>query len=882
MKRQYLILSVFLVIIISLNAQKPQIGVVRSVCKPGKTVEYLAGAHIKTSENLNEATSLDNGYVEIPVKTVNSQRTYTIVSVSLPNYVVDQGILNKQRSYSLAPIEILMISKEEEKRQREAYRQRILAESKKEYDEKFEQLQGKYDEIEQLNNEYTALISSVPEFVQKLLFLDYRDLSDTLDIQIAEAWENGEFLRAAQLINQKPSIEWRIDDLRKDKDAEKFYKERAIEKEASIIGDLDKKIFAFKLTFQKDSVLKNMKNKVSLDSTNIDFILDIGYYFEEYCSEYDSALFYYRKALKKARNIKDDKSIAKCYANIGDIYSIREQRDEALVYFQKALAKYKALYGENHESVAKCYNAIGNQQRDLSEASLYYQNAYDIIQNLYGEEHEKMVDCHLNLGWVQFRNGYYVNALGYFHKALAIGKLVYSVDDIHLARTYSSLGDAYAALWQSDSALCYHQKALKIRRLRYGEHHPSVADSYLEIGNDNEDWGHYKEADSLYKLALNTYMQIFGESHPLVATCYSCMANVYYSRHGYGVWYSDVKDDYDTAMKYWQEALDIYIATYGEEDPFVASIYLDLAEIKHRLGQNDEAIYYIKQSLKINEKNVGNNHPRIASYYMTLGNIYSSKGEYNTALKYDMKAYSLYRSFYVENDPVIADICTNIGIVYNRQEEFENALEYLFKALEIYKAAYGDRHQKVGDCYNNIGRVYFNMWSDNKDGAAGKALGFYIMDLEIKDSIFGQYHPKIIRCRKDIAELYYSAGWYESALEEYVKVIEINDSCKGQCDRDVLECYENMGLIQESYFHDYETAYIYYQNGLNLVEKIYEYDNIYAAWFCERIGDVLWQQNDSKKALEYYQKALSIYEIEKGERNSIVIELKNKIEKVQK
>ena len=205
MKRLFTLCALLLVTTV-LFAQNPQIGYVRTVQKPGKRVVQLSGVHIKTLENLNEAVSQEGGYFEIPVKVIGNQKAYTIISVSLADYeLVDEGKLNKRQQYSFSPIEIVMISKAEDAKERKELEQRLMVEMEKNYKAKMDKLQGQYEEMEKLTQEYETQIDKLPDLVKELVRLDFKYITDSLDSQIAEAYSNGDFAQAIRLIDSKPS-----------------------------------------------------------------------------------------------------------------------------------------------------------------------------------------------------------------------------------------------------------------------------------------------------------------------------------------------------------------------------------------------------------------------------------------------------------------------------------------------------------------------------------------------------------------------------------------------------------------------------------------------------------------------------------------------------
>ena len=541
-------------------AQK-QTGYVRTIHKASKPAKYINGAVITSKENNNVAKSKDGGSFEIPVATVKGKKGYTITKVELNGYnLVDEKLLNKFKTYSLSPIEIVLISKKDEEIQTKALIEKREKALKAEYEKQIKELKGDYSKIEQLNRNYEQQLKDLPDLVKRLVYLDYKNLTNELDISIAEAYENGDFAKAIELINQKPDLKTRSEQNKQLKEA--------VEKETeTIIRECDIKIDYFKSIFKYDSALYYMEIKLEQDPENIGCLFDAGNISATYLADYNKALEYYNKALNISLKFGEkNEMVAASYNNIGAVYSDKGDYDKALTYYQKALDIYKQVLPENHPDIATSYNNIGavySNKGDYDMALNYYQKALDIRKQVLPENHPDIATSYSNRGVVYYHKEEYVNALINYAIALYIRKQVLPENHPDIATLYDNIGDVHFDEEEYNTALFYYTKALDIQNQVLPENHPDIATSYFNIGDVYFDKEEYDSAFTYHQKALDIRQQVLPENH----------SNLVISYYNTGYLYALKKDhDYNKSIEYLNNALKIARTIYPEDSEGIKEI----------------------------------------------------------------------------------------------------------------------------------------------------------------------------------------------------------------------------------------------------------------------------------------------------------------------
>ena len=116
------------------------------------------------------------------------------------------------------------------------------------------------------------------------------------------------------------------------------------------------------------------------------------------------------------------------------------------------------------------------------------------------------------------------------------------------------------------------------------------------------------------------------------------------------------------ALEYYNKALNIYLALYGENHPIVVSDYNNIGTAYDKLGDYQKALEYLDKAVKNGIAVLGENHPNVATSYYSIGAIYFDHENYEKALENYNNALSILESNYGVNHPTVNQIQNNIII----------------------------------------------------------------------------------------------------------------------------------------------------------------------------------------------------------------------------
>ncbi len=348
--------------------------------------------------------------------------------------------------------------------------------------------------------------------------------------------------------------------------------------------------------------------KVGYTYNELGYILDL-------LGEPAQALKYYKRALQKAEELKEEDKIATCHNNIGMIYANRGDLNKADEYFKKALKIGEEL-GDKSD-IATASNNIGmiyHNRSDLDKALEYYQKALKSFDVL-GDK-SNIATASNNIGSIYKARGDLDEALEYFKKALKIDEEM--GDKVGIALRSNNIGMIYKARGDLDSALDHYQKALKIDKEL--DDKAGIATRINNIGSIYHDRGDLDKAFDHYQKALKIDEELGDKAG--IALRSNNIGMIYHNR-----------GDLDKALEYYQKSLGL-LEELGDKS-HMAICYCNIASIHEENNNLDKALEFFERSLELYIP-LGNPNDIIESYENLIRG-YTKKGDVKKAKDYEKK-----------------------------------------------------------------------------------------------------------------------------------------------------------------------------------------------------------------------------------------------------
>lgn len=208
----------------------------------------------------------------------------------------------------------------------------------------------------------------------------------------------------------------------------------------------------------------------------------------------------------------------------------------------------------------------------------------------------------------------------------------------------------------------------------------------------------------------------------------------------------------------------------------------------------------------------------------------------------------------------------NIGLTYRYKCQWDKALEFFNKAQTLDKTNWPGGHYRVGIVLDNIGRTYSDL------GQYRKALKFHLQGLQIKQQTLPNDRMDIGISLNNIGFTYDNLEMYGKALMYYRRALHIYEMCLPEVHTELGILLDNMAIAYR-FKNQFKECFEYHLQALAIKERLNPFDPLTLAQTLQNIGVAYADmtasndQQDDIKAFEYFQRAISIHELNKSLRS---------------
>jgi len=309
---------------------------------------------------------------------------------------------------------------------------------------------------------------------------------------------------------------------------------------------------------------------------------------------------------------------------------------------------------------------------------------------------------------------------------------------------------------------------------------------------------------------------------------------------------------YETALKYYQEALEIRKTIFKMDNPNLAVSYNDIGIEYGHLGMYEKALEYHQKSLKIKLRVFGEEHLETAITYNNIGVLYISSGNYGKALKYCLNAYEIEKNILGAEHIGIATSTHNLGRIYYHNDDYDKALQHYFNALKLMEKGLGENHVNTAICYFNIGNVY------SKQRCYNKALHYHMKALKSRENILGKEHPETATSYDSLGVIYSMLGDYDKALQYHMRALKITENILGANHSSMIYIYHNLGFVHNR-LGDNDKALWHYMKGYQIALDIMGLNSSNTTHFFSNIAWTYHLLGKYEDALTWAEKAAKAY-----------------------
>ncbi len=335
--------------------------------------------------------------------------------------------------------------------------------------------------------------------------------------------------------------------------------------------------FSQNSTTNKIDSLLSILQKSQEDSNKVLLLNDLA--FQYLRSDTKKAMKFATGALELSNKLKFTKGIGVSYRNIGSIYTVDNQFEEALKNYFSSLEIYNEI--NDFRGIATVYNNIGIVYSNQGNYELSIENSRKALQIYESLNDSSGIGKSFgNIGRLYLQKGDYMQSLDNFFKGLKIQENLKNKEI--LINYYNGIGSVLIAQKKHHQALEYFEKSLKIAtelKQKLG-----IASAHINIGQLLYQKQEYEKSIENYEKALILYEELKLKRQ--ISMCYNNLGEIY-----------NILKNYEKDLVFYEKSLKIREETKDKKG--IAICYEGIG--KHYLDTKSLgiAVQYLTKALNI-------------------------------------------------------------------------------------------------------------------------------------------------------------------------------------------------------------------------------------------------------------------------------------------
>ncbi len=386
-------------------------------------------------------------------------------------------------------------------------------------------------------------------------------------------------------------------------------------------------------------------------------------------AEYDSALFFYKRALALPGVSSDAKRTSTLYRNMAQVLLMQWKNEEAFELLKKAEALLTESSPDDAYLFAELWTLLGiyyETKLDFKNSEIFYNKMCALANK--ERDYFHLIKCQLNQTELAYRLGNYPSALASVSEALELSEQ-YTYPP-QLAEIYLKFAEIYADLSQHEIAVKYHFEVLRISEkigLRY-----ITARSYADLSWIFMERKDYERSEEYIRKA-QAIREGIGDRRG-IGNCYNVLGLLRLEQkkiseaipaleQAYTIW-SDIgheegvsaalfnlslayiqQNQLQRALDYQLQAIEVENKVMNEKSLGVS--YNILADLLLKMKRYDEAKQYLDKARTL--ANITGSLTQKRSNHQVFAAYYAAIGDHKSAFK-EQSQYILY------NDSIYRDV----------------------------------------------------------------------------------------------------------------------------------------------------------------------------------------------------------------------------------
>lgn len=381
--------------------------------------------------------------------------------------------------------------------------------------------------------------------------------------------------------------------------------------------------------------------------------------------------------------------------------------------------------------IALGYMAIGDFKMVESILNMLNEIVHDLSDD------EPFLDAILtHMGSMHSALGRYEKSILSYKRVLETLERNHGSNSTLLVMPLLGMGKALGCAGRATKAIDIYHRVISILESSSGVESKELVIPLNALGNLLIEEGKAKDAESAFLRILGIYTKLYGEDDERVAMAMCSLANA-----------KCAKGDAEEAIKLYRNALQVLEHSEGMnlDDGILEKTRIELAELLHVVGRENEGRKLLEECLSITRKYKGEEDPNFVTHLTNLATSYSRSKNYVESERLLRSSLQIMKKTVGPDDPSITFVMLQLAVnLYNLKQD-EEAEQLALEVLRVREKAFGNDSVPVGEALECLICIQNRMERDD-----GEILKLLKRNLNIQEKTFGHESEQVVETLKKI------------------------------------------------------------------------------------------------------------------------------------
>ncbi|KAK8916398.1 hypothetical protein KSP39_PZI022960 [Platanthera zijinensis] len=323
------------------------------------------------------------------------------------------------------------------------------------------------------------------------------------------------------------------------------------------------------------------------------------------------------------------------------------------------------------------------------------------------EDDQPLLDSILvHMGSMFSAIGKFEDAALVYERCLKILEKEFGDDNPFLITPLLGRAKVFRATGRSTKAIIIYHRVIKILEWKRGLESEELVVPLFSLGDLCISEGKTTEAESCFSRILCIYQKLYGENDGRVGIAMSSLAHA-----------KCAKGEINEAINLYKTGLWVINESkyLNSDDDRLEKMRVDLAELLHATGREQESREVLQECLMINEKYKGIEHPNSVGHLLNLATSYSHSKNYIEAERLLRICLRILSARVDRDDQLITVPMLHLAVIMyllNRDEEAEN---FALEVVRLREKSYGKESLPVGEALDCLVSIQTRLGRDDSD-----------------------------------------------------------------------------------------------------------------------------------------------------------------------